>query len=223
MIDFDKLKEAGKRITGKLDKIRTKLGVEPVDFSLAPIIIETRTTKGIIESARGNKHRLITTQKGELGIAFIRNHTGWHHDNYDEEVAKHPNRCYAKGNKMHFHTCQHLINMKKDERYDENYDVTNSFSDEQTIDLPPMEDPRVEPTRLAFCKFCIEYLIDQVPKLENTPKKRGILAQYSDVKKMMYCVQLIFEDSPEFESELEQFIEETVQFSERKKHENSSS
>ena len=223
MINCDKLKEAGKKITWKLDEIRTKLGVEPADFSLTPIIVETHTTKGIIDRARGNKHRLITTQEGKLGIAYIKNHTGWRHDDYDEKVAKHLNRCYAEGNKMHFHTCRHLTYMDKHDRYDENYDVTNWFSDKQVIDLPPMKNPRVESTRLAFCRYCIGYLINQVPKLENTREKREILAQYRDVEKMMYCIQLMFEDKPEFESELEQLIEETVRFSERKKRENSSS
>ena len=210
MINCDKFKEAGKKITWKLDEIRTKLGVEPADFSLSKVTVEDLGGYDLINRIKENPRGVITTKDGKLAIAYIKNHTNErYHSKYDESIGRHSNRCYVDGYKIHFHKCKTLDKMERYDRYNERYEVTNRLEDEQPIELPPKADRRSENARLPICKFCLGDMIKYNFEFPNTSENRNMLAEYGGINKLMCCVRLWSRDAPEFDNELKEFIQET--------------
>lgn len=212
MINLDKFKNAGEKTTLKLHEICTQLGVKPVDFSISSTTIQL-TRQEVLNIINKNPNKPFTNDNGDVIMLYIRDHL--HDKNY--ENCRHPNNCYHWGKKIHFYPCATMTSME-DMGRKERYDSPRQITDKQSIDLPPVRNPRTIPVRLAFCRNCIGHLINEVPQRErkwgnkwgNTGENRRMVAEYADVVELMDCVQLWSESALDFRVRLKIFLEQTI-------------
>lgn len=206
-MDITNLEEAGKKIEEKLSKIRERLGVPPIKYSVGPKEIEI-SGGDLAKDARTDPDKPII-REGEFHMAFIRDNSYYDSDTHDENIDDHPNQCFTKGNKVHFYHCTTLVDMQE-QRRGSRYRVARKIENERIIDLDNKKNLR---TRLALCKHCIKILCNNGDINSYPPDK---IAGYGDAEELMVCVKAYYNDGSSAIPKIQSFIENTISFANQK-------
>jgi len=188
-----KLETAGEKTEKRLIEIRKSIGASIAGYSVTPVEIDISGAE-IADLAKSNPGEPIILN-GEYSVVYIKDHNfhGFKTD-HDNEVNKHPNRCFVRGNKAHFYYCITLRKMTENGKKKRYRRAIFIDSDDRLIDL---RDAQNVNTRLAWCKHCIVILgrTGGVRKwILWRGKNKSRMAEYGDAKDLTECVKMLHID-----------------------------
>jgi len=205
-----KFETAGKKIEKRLVKIRESTGAPVADYSVAPGEIDILGTD-LEKLAKSNPEEPIFLN-GEYNVVYIKDHSFHGFKDHDNEVNKHPNRCFVRGNKVHFYYCATIRKMTENGKKERYRRATFIGSNDRFIDLRNAQNVN---TRLAWCKHCIVILGRKGgirPWILWRGKNKSRMAEYGDASDLTECVKMLHIDgnTREATQRTENFFDNTL-------------
>ena len=190
IVSQNNLEYAGKKIEANLIQIRKSIGAHLGDYSVDPENIDITGEKLQKLAALSPGEPIIIDDR--MHMAYIKDHEyhGFKRQ-HDEEVKKHNNLCFVRGNKVHFYYCTTLVNMSNNGLRGR-YQAAGNTRNVRSIDLC---DAKNVETRLAWCKHCIRILCNKgrVPIFRRILAYKSRLAEYGDAREFMACVKALYD------------------------------
>lgn len=103
------LETVGHQIELRLVEIREQIGAQKSTHDVEHTDIEIGGDQ-LHELAITDPGKPIIIE-GQFHMAYIKDHSYHRLQDYKDEVKSHPNRCFVKGNKVHFYYCATLVTM----------------------------------------------------------------------------------------------------------------
>ncbi len=212
-MNVDGLQRVGDKIELRLKEIRERVGAPISIYSVNPVNIDISGQK-LQELAEANPGKPII-RDGEYCIAYIKDHIyhGVKFD-HDSDVREHPNRCFVRGNKVHFYYCSTLLEMTAKGRQSR-YRQTSRIDNIRLIDLQDAKDVK---TRLAWCKNCIKILQEQdISGAREAWRYRSQVAEYANARELIDCVKSYYNNEPSATRRAQDFYESVKMTTNREK------